>query len=300
MQRFLTRLWRLKEEVVERTAGPAQAQAGSGQRAESEGPARELLVKAHWAIDKVTRDVEGGFHLHTAIAAVMELVNDCYRLKDGLYGDPDGEAALRFATATAASLIFLFAPHLGDRGLRGADRRAGLGAALARGRSGAARARHLHARRPGQRQAPRSDRGGGRGRRAGAAGARPGERERAPPSRRQGGRQGDRGAGQARQPGRAVSASRRTGARARGDADRRRGRAGARQHLPWDSGRRQGDAGQAQAQRQRRDLRVHATCSVELLGRQRAAPGRRLALRSASAIAASSRTGSSSRARPRS
>ncbi len=43
----------------------------------------------------------------------MELVNDAYRLKDGLYGDPAGDAALRFATATAASLVFPFAPHLG-------------------------------------------------------------------------------------------------------------------------------------------------------------------------------------------
>ena len=43
----------------------------------------------------------------------MELVNEIYRLKDGLYGDPDGDASVRFATATAASLIFLFAPHLG-------------------------------------------------------------------------------------------------------------------------------------------------------------------------------------------
>ena len=44
----------------------------------------------------------------------MELVNDAYRLKDGLYGAPEGDAALRFATATAASLIFPFAPHLGS------------------------------------------------------------------------------------------------------------------------------------------------------------------------------------------
>jgi leucyl-tRNA synthetase len=43
----------------------------------------------------------------------MELVNDAYRLKDGLYGDPAGAAAVRFAAATAASLIFPFAPHLG-------------------------------------------------------------------------------------------------------------------------------------------------------------------------------------------
>jgi leucyl-tRNA synthetase len=44
----------------------------------------------------------------------MELVNEAYRLKDALLGDPDGDATLRFATATAASLIFPFAPHLGS------------------------------------------------------------------------------------------------------------------------------------------------------------------------------------------
>lgn len=44
----------------------------------------------------------------------MELVNDTYRLKDGLYEDPEGAAVVRFATATAASLIFPFAPHLGS------------------------------------------------------------------------------------------------------------------------------------------------------------------------------------------
>jgi leucyl-tRNA synthetase len=70
-------------------------------------------VKAHWAIEKVTRDFESGFHLHTAIAAVMELVNECYRLKDALMASPEGGAVLRFSTSTAASLVFPFAPHLG-------------------------------------------------------------------------------------------------------------------------------------------------------------------------------------------
>ena len=105
VHRFLSRLWRLKEEVIAK----ATAEADGGDRA---GDARALLAKSHWAIDKASADMRG-FHLHTAIAAVMELVNDAYRLKDGLYGDPAGEAALRFATATAGSLIFPFAPHLG-------------------------------------------------------------------------------------------------------------------------------------------------------------------------------------------
>ena len=78
----------------------------------AEGDAHELLAKAHWAIDKVTRDIEPRFQFNTAISAVMELVNEVYRLKDGLYGDATGDAAVRFATATAASLLFPFAPHL--------------------------------------------------------------------------------------------------------------------------------------------------------------------------------------------
>jgi leucyl-tRNA synthetase len=106
VNRFLSRLARLCDEVEERT------EAGES-GAEAQGEARELLAKAHWAIEKVTRDFQRGFQFNTAISAVMELINDSYRLKDGLYGDAEGEAALRFATATAASLIFPFAPHLG-------------------------------------------------------------------------------------------------------------------------------------------------------------------------------------------
>ena len=87
-------------------------QAASGEQPPEE-PARSLLEKAHWAIDKVTRDIERDFQFNTAIAAVMELVNEAYRLKDRLYGDPAGEASLRFATSTAGSLLFPFAPHLG-------------------------------------------------------------------------------------------------------------------------------------------------------------------------------------------
>jgi len=104
--RFLSRLWRLCEELGEREAGELDPAAAAGD-------ARALLAKAHWAIDKVTRDFQRGFQFNTAIAAVMELVNEAYRLKDGLYGAPEGVAAVRFATATAASLIFPFAPHLG-------------------------------------------------------------------------------------------------------------------------------------------------------------------------------------------
>jgi leucyl-tRNA synthetase len=107
VNRFLSRLWRLCEEVENRTQAGEPGSAG-------EGPARELLAKSHWAVDKATRDFQRGFQFNTVVAAVMELVNDAYRLKDGLYGSDEGGAAVRFATATAASLIFPFAPHLGS------------------------------------------------------------------------------------------------------------------------------------------------------------------------------------------
>jgi len=106
VNRFLSRLWRLCEEADGKTeaGGPNVAAGGEG---------RELLAKAHWAIDKTTRDFQRGFQFNTVISAVMELVNDAYRLKDSLYATPEGGAAVRFATATAASLVFPFAPHLG-------------------------------------------------------------------------------------------------------------------------------------------------------------------------------------------
>jgi leucyl-tRNA synthetase len=110
--RFLARLWRLGGEVAERTGSPNDSGDPPGEAEEAPADARELLAKAHWAIDKVTRDIDPRFQFNTAISAVMELVNDTYRLKDGLYEDETGRGAVRFATATAASLLFPFAPHL--------------------------------------------------------------------------------------------------------------------------------------------------------------------------------------------
>ena len=69
------------------------------------GEPTALSRKAHWAIDKVTRDLGQRFATHTSISAVMELVNEIHKNRE----DPHS----RFAIATAASLIFPFAPHLG-------------------------------------------------------------------------------------------------------------------------------------------------------------------------------------------
>jgi leucyl-tRNA synthetase len=95
VHRFLGRLYRLAMELPERE-GPAHAPTGD----------LELLRKANWAIDKVTGDLQR-FAFNTAIAAVMELLNESSRLRESV-----GPDTLRFALASAASLLFPFAPHL--------------------------------------------------------------------------------------------------------------------------------------------------------------------------------------------
>jgi leucyl-tRNA synthetase len=104
VHRFLARLWRLGKDVAEQ----AGVQPLLGPLEPPEGDDLELMRKAHWAIDKVSNDMAGRFAFNTAIAAVMELVNEAYRRRDAVR-----PATLHFATATAASLIFPFAPHTG-------------------------------------------------------------------------------------------------------------------------------------------------------------------------------------------
>ena len=103
VNRFLSRLWRAAADLAEGGGDPGAMQPGA---------ATPLVRKAHWAIDKVTRDLGERFATHTSISAVMELVNQVYADRDELAGTAEGVAQLRFAVATAASLIFPFAPHL--------------------------------------------------------------------------------------------------------------------------------------------------------------------------------------------
>ena len=93
MSRFVRRLWRVVSEVAE-SAPPSEAGDGT------------LARKAHWAIAKVSDDIGRRFAFNTAIAAVMELVNELSR-------EPAG-AESRFAAETAVSLIQPYAPHVAE------------------------------------------------------------------------------------------------------------------------------------------------------------------------------------------
>jgi len=103
VHRFLSRLWRLAAETAERAGGAAP---GLTAPSAPEGDDLALLRKTHWAIDKVSGDLRR-FAFNTAIAAVMELLNESSRLRESARTE-----TLRFALGTGASLLFPFAPHV--------------------------------------------------------------------------------------------------------------------------------------------------------------------------------------------
>ncbi|HWJ50719.1 MAG TPA: leucine--tRNA ligase, partial [Solirubrobacteraceae bacterium] len=103
VHRFLSRLWRMAAETAERVDGPTP---GLPSPEGVDGDDLLLLRKAHWAIDKVSGDLRR-FAFNTAIAATMELLNDCSRLRDSV-----DDETMTFALGTAASLLFPFAPHV--------------------------------------------------------------------------------------------------------------------------------------------------------------------------------------------
>ena len=104
VHRFLSRLWRLSAHVA---AGPGEgvAEPDAGLRGDL-----ALLRKTHTTIAKVTRDVSERFAFNTALAAIMELINEVSKAVNE--EDDTDPATLRFALGSAASLLFPFAPHV--------------------------------------------------------------------------------------------------------------------------------------------------------------------------------------------
>jgi len=93
MSRFVRRVWRV--------IGAAAEHAPAGEP--GDGP---LVRKAHETIARVTDDLGRRYSFNTAIAAVMELVNELARRPD----DPGA----RFAAETVVSLIQPYAPHVAE------------------------------------------------------------------------------------------------------------------------------------------------------------------------------------------
>jgi len=103
--RFLNRLWYLADEIIE-----------VPQSFTSEGDAKvagDIRRKLHQTIRKVTEDVDKRFRFNTAIAAMMELINEIYKVKDNLGGSLEA-AAVREAVEALVVMLAPFVPHMAD------------------------------------------------------------------------------------------------------------------------------------------------------------------------------------------
>ena len=100
--RFLNRIWRLVAEFVEK---------GNNVPGEYEirnDADKKLAFMLNNAIKRVTEDVRDRFNFNTAISAVMELVNEMYRYKEGDINDPLYSSAVK----TMITILAPFVPHI--------------------------------------------------------------------------------------------------------------------------------------------------------------------------------------------
>lgn len=105
--RFLNRIWRLIFEVFDSIEGIKGVDVDQEKISRS---AKELQTKVHKTIKKVTEDLDR-FSFNTAIAAVMELLNDTSRFKPA--GDED-LPVLREAVEAMIRLLYPMAPHVSE------------------------------------------------------------------------------------------------------------------------------------------------------------------------------------------
>ena len=104
---FVHRVWRLLDRHAAEIASDIRRPIPGGLTP----TARLLRRKVHQTIAKVTEDIEQRVNLNTAIAALMELVNEIYKAEAELADGPE-KPVLREALETVVLLLSPFAPHV--------------------------------------------------------------------------------------------------------------------------------------------------------------------------------------------
>ena len=108
--RFLKRLWKAVAGFV--AAGDAAAPVAPIDAAALDDDQRALRRKTHETIRKVSDDIGRRYTFNTAIAAVMELLNEVGRLKDD---SEQGRAVIAEALSTAVLMLSPITPHISHR-----------------------------------------------------------------------------------------------------------------------------------------------------------------------------------------
>jgi len=109
--RFLNRIWRFTWSCMDSIKDVEPFEGSPG---ELEGNVRELYVKIHQTIKKVSSDIEERFHFNTAISAVMELVNAMYAIDLKEKIDPAKAGVLKFAVQSVVLLLSPIVPHFAE------------------------------------------------------------------------------------------------------------------------------------------------------------------------------------------
>ena len=97
--RFLNRVWNLVQEFIESAASPL----------EGDGADSEILRPVHSTIKKVTRDIDDE-KFNTAVAAMMEMVNGLYKIKEAQ--GIQASATWWFTLESLLQILAPFAPHI--------------------------------------------------------------------------------------------------------------------------------------------------------------------------------------------
>jgi len=107
--RFLQRVWRLISERIDDIKGVETAV----EPLNDDTDAVQLSYLMHKTIKKVTEDIDR-FHLNTAIARIMELVNGLYKFLEKERKDEATKRLVRGAFESLVALLFPFVPHIAE------------------------------------------------------------------------------------------------------------------------------------------------------------------------------------------
>ena len=103
--RFLTRLWRLTMDIKD--------MPGTSKVGRVPASVEHIMRKTHQTIRKVTEDIDKRFRFNTAIAAMMELINELYKAKE-VVKNKDETAVLKHAIEQLLIMLSPFVPHIAD------------------------------------------------------------------------------------------------------------------------------------------------------------------------------------------
>ena len=102
--KFLNRVYRLVDELA--PVAKLELEFGNLTKAD-----KDMRAKTNNTLKKVTEDLNDKFGFNTAIAALMELINDLYKYKEL---EDRNDAVIKEAIKAVAVILAPFAPHLGE------------------------------------------------------------------------------------------------------------------------------------------------------------------------------------------